>query len=122
MRQTAMSEPPARGASSSAGTGKRRSRWRTIGIVLLVIVGVLGVGRAMLPSAVRRYVNRTIDRSLLYEGRIGEVQVHLWRGAYSIHDISLIKTTGNVPVPLFSASRVDLAVQWDALLHGKLVG
>ena len=58
----------------------------------------------------------------LYDGKIGDIDVHLWRGAYSINDIRLLKTTGNVPVPLFAAKRVDLAIQWDALLHGKLVG
>jgi len=33
-----------------------------------------------------------------------------------------LKKTGNVPVPLFAAERVDFAMQWDALMHGKLVG
>ena len=36
--------------------------------------------------------------------------MHLWRGAYTIDDVRLIKTTGNVPIPLFSAKRVDFAV------------
>jgi hypothetical protein len=71
---------------------------------------------------VRWYVNRAIDRSVVYEGRIGDVDLHLWRGAYTIRDIQLNKTTGNVPVPLFSAPRVDLAVQWDAVFHGRMVG
>src|SRR5215216_2139844 len=30
--------------------------------------------------------------------------------------------TGSVPDPLFAAERVDFALQWDALLHGKVVG
>lgn len=83
---------------------------------------VLVAARLMLPSVIRWYVNRVLDSSVVYEGRIGAVEVHLWRGAYAIRDVQINKTTGNVPVPLLSARRVDLAVQWDAIIHGKIVG
>ena len=90
---------------------------------MVALVGVvLGLVRACLPSWVRDYVNRTLDRNLLYAGVIGKVRLHLWRGAYSIHDIRISKTAGNVPTPFFAAARVDLAIQWDALWHRKLVG
>jgi hypothetical protein len=101
---------------------KRRSWWRVAAIVFLVIVGLIACVRPMLPWAVRWYVNRALDRNLLYEGRIGDITLNLWRGAYSIADIRLIKKTGNVPTPLFYAKRLELAIQWDAILHGKMVG
>jgi len=102
---------------------RKRSRgWRTFGVILLVLIIAVGVARAMLPSVVRDYVNRTLDRNPLYEGKIGEVEVHLRRGAYAIRDVRISKTTGNVPVPLFAAKRVDFAIQWNALLHRKVVG
>jgi hypothetical protein len=101
---------------------KHRSRWRAFGIFLLLVVCVLIATRLALPSVLRWYVNRTIDQNPLYDGKIGDIEVNLWRGAYSIRDIRLIKTTGDVPVPFFASPRVDLAIQWDALLHGKMVG
>src|SRR5437660_6603879 len=101
---------------------KRGRRWRTFGILLLVLIVLGGVGRALMPWAVRDYVNRTLDRNPLYSGTIGQVQIHLWRGAYSIHDVRISKTTGNVPVPLFAAKRVDFAIQWNALFHHRIVG
>ena len=70
----------------------------------------------------RDYVNRTLDRSPLYTGKIGEVQIHLWRGAYSIHDVRISKTSGDVPVPFFAAKQVDFALLWKALAHHRLVG
>jgi hypothetical protein len=75
-----------------------------------------------LPWAVRSYVNRTLDRNPLYAGQIGAIDIHLWRGAYSIRDIRLSKITGNVPVPFFSSRRVDFALEWEALLHRRVVG
>jgi hypothetical protein len=90
--------------------------------VLGLLAVVLVVARLLLPGFVRGYVNRALDRSTQYAGLIGELEVHLWRGAYSIRDVRLIKTTGTVPVPLFSAERIDFAVERKALLSGKLVG
>jgi len=132
MRRRAKKHPPSRSAALRAAASKagetpstlgRKSRgWRRVGIILLVLAVLGGIGRAMLPWVVRDYVNRTLDRNPLYSGRIGEVQIHLWRGAYSIENVHISKTTGNVPVPFFAAQQVDFAVQWPALLHGKVVG
>ena len=102
---------------------RKRGRWlRVLGIILLVLIVLGGIGRALLPRFVRDYVNRTLDKNPLYSGKIGQVQIHLWRGAYSIHDISISKVSGNVPVPFFAARQLDFAIQRDALLHRKIVG
>jgi len=102
--------------------GRHRSRWRWVGVALLILAALLVAARTAMPTAVRWYVNRTIDQNPLYDGNIGEIDIHLWRGAYTINQIRIVKTTGNVPVPFFAAKQVDLAIQWNALLHGKLVG
>ncbi|HKX60178.1 MAG TPA: DUF748 domain-containing protein [Verrucomicrobiae bacterium] len=107
---------------NSPSPRRRHHRWRTIAIVLGVIVVIGAVARGLMPWAVRHYVNRTIDRSPLYDGEVGDVRIHLWRGAYSLRDVRLNKTTGNVPVPFFAARRLDFAIQWKALFHGKVVG
>lgn len=98
---------------------RRGRKWLWL-LLALVVIGI--IVRALLPGFVRDYVNRTLDRNPLYSGEIGAVEIHLWRGAYSIHDIRLSKTSGNVPVPLFAAKRVDFAIQWNALLHHRIVG
>jgi len=112
-------------AASPARRAKSR-KWRSLGrkllITLLILIGLLAITRPMMPWAVRWYVNRTLDRSPIYQGKIGEVNLHLWRGAYSVRDVRLVKMTGDVPVPLYSAERVDFEIQWDALAHGKVVG
>ena len=112
-----------RAGVSGAGPGPKRHRfWRWAGMILVLLAVILAVGRGMLPWIVRNYVNRTIDLNPLYDGSIGEVRIHLWRGAYSIEEVRLNKTTGDVPVPFFSAKRVDFAVEWKALLRRKVVG
>jgi len=96
--------------------------WRTLFLVLVALVALGVIARAKLPGFVRDYVNRTLDRNPNYAGNIGDVEIHLWRGAYSIQDLRISKTAGHVPVPFFAAERVDFAIQWDALLHRRIVG
>jgi hypothetical protein len=95
-------------------------RW-TLGVVL--VVGVVLVGaRVALPYWLESYVNRTIDRSPDYTGGIGEVDVHLWRGAYTVHDMRVFKRTHSVPVPFFECPRLDFSLFWGALAHGQARG
>jgi hypothetical protein len=118
-RATDTSQPP----PPTAGREMRPTHWRRGLLLTVLTVGaLLGVARAALPSAVLWYVNRTINQDPLYDGLVEDVDIHLWRGAYSIHEVRLNKVTGNVPVPFFEAQRVDLAIQWDALFQGKVVG
>ena len=101
---------------------RRHSRWRRLLLTSLAIIAILSILRAALPQVIRWYINRALDRSLLYHGEIGRIDVHLWRGAYTINDIRLQKVMGNVPVPFYAAKRVDLAIDSDALIHRRVVG
>ncbi len=90
--------------------------------ILAVVVVALIVVRAMLPIWVRDYVNRRLSEMEDYRGHVADVDLHLWRGAYSLHGTEIRKVTGKVPVPFLSAPVIDLSVEWKALLHGALVG
>jgi hypothetical protein len=83
--------PPSVSEKHQDKSRQRHRFWRCLGLIVLGLVLVLAIGRAVRPWAVRHYVNRTLDRNLLYCGKIAEVQIHLWRGAYSIHDIQVSK-------------------------------
>ncbi|MDB6037084.1 MAG: hypothetical protein JWM99_925 [Verrucomicrobiales bacterium] len=101
---------------------RKRGGWRKFFLIFFVACLFAGTARAALPWFVRDYVNRALSRNPLYSGKIGEVQIHLWRGAYSIQNVRISKTTGSVPVPFFSAKTVGFAMEWPAILHHKLVG
>ena len=127
MRRHEDARPAGAGAGSSAPRGggqghKPHHRWRTFLVICLVLLVIFGVGRLCLPAFARYWVNRTLDRNLLYAGRIGKIDVHLIQGAYAIHDVQISKRTGEVPVPLLSAKRVGFSIQWGALVHGRIVG
>ena len=94
--------------------------WSLVAVVALVALVV--AARAYAPIAVRHYVNRTLARSEGYEGRIGDVDLNLWRGAYTIQNLDIVKKNGKSRVPLLRAPIVDLSIEWRALFDGAVVG
>lgn len=90
--------------------------------VTLIVIAVLLIARALLPYAVRHYLNARMDQMGDYHGHIADIDIHLWRGAYSIDDLRIDKRTGKLPVPLLQAPRTDIALSWRALGHGVLRG
>lgn len=103
--------------------GSRARRFFSRSGRALVILGALLIAvRAYLPVAIQNYVNQTLDRVPQYDGRIGDVDLHLWRGAYSIQSVEIVKTSGKVPVPFFQSDEVQFTIEWRALLDGKVVG
>jgi len=101
---------------------KRPRHWPRAWVALGVILVALIAFRLYLPIWVLHYVNRKINETPDYSGEIESVDLHLWRGAYVIRNISIFKSSGKVPVPFFSAPAIDLSVQWRALFQGAFVG
>lgn len=89
--------------------------------VMAIAVALLLL-RAALPEVVESYVNRKLATMGDYRGRVDEVDLHLWRGAYTLHGLTIEKDDGKVPVPLLSAPTVELAVSWRGLIAGGIVG
>src|ERR1051325_3198107 len=83
---------------------------------IIVIAAVILVLHIYLAIWVRDYVNRKLSEIPGYRAHVNAVTLHLWRGAYQIHNIDIKKTSGAVPVPFFAAPLVDLSLQWHALL------
>jgi len=97
---------------------KIKKKWIVLGSVLLLLV----IARLMLPYFVTRYVNKVLADIDGYEGSISDVDIHLIRGAYSIHDLKLFKINGRDKVPFIDIPVADLSVEWSALFKGSVVG
>ncbi|MBL7834697.1 MAG: DUF748 domain-containing protein [Cyclobacteriaceae bacterium] len=92
--------------------------------ILLIILGILILVRLILPSVVLHYANKTLAGMNGYYGHIEDIDIALIRGAYKIDSIYLNKvdTITQKQTSFFSASEIDLSVEWKALFHGSIVG
>jgi hypothetical protein len=101
---------------------RRHRRRKMILIVFGSLLVLLITLRIALPYILLRLVNKELTQIKGYSGHVNDIDVALIRGAYSIKDIKLDKVGGKVPVPFFSASVIDLSLEWAALFHGAIDG
>jgi len=95
------------------------------GIKILIGVLVLLISlRIALPYIVLKYANKTLATMNGYYGHVKDVDIALYRGAYKIKNVYLNKVDSVTmeETEFFQARMIDLSVQWEALLDGKIVG
>ncbi len=88
--------------------------------VLVVLVLLIGI-RLALPSVTRHYINNSLADMGDYRGHVSDVDLALWRGAYVLKELDVVKIEDEVPVPFFRVTAIDLSVNWPALLNGAIV-
>lgn len=91
-------------------------------IIVFTLVAILVVVRLCLPSVVKYYLNKTLQNDIEgYTGSVQDVDIHLYRGAYALDSLKLLKKEGKVPVPFIAIDKIDFSVEWQALFDGSLV-
>ncbi|PZQ47195.1 MAG: hypothetical protein DI551_03760 [Micavibrio aeruginosavorus] len=102
---------------------RRKHIWRNAGIGAVIFLAIALIGaRIYLPFWVTDYVNKTLNNIPGYTGSISGVGISLYRGAYTIHDLKLLKKDKGIPVPFIDIKKTDLSLQWGALFDGAVVG
>lgn len=101
----------------------RLSRFGKRTLIVIVVLGLALVGaRLYLPYFLRDYVNDTLHAMKDYDGHVERVHVALWRGAYALQDVIIVKRNAGRNEPFCAVERLQLAIQWRALLNGSIVG
>lgn len=90
--------------------------WIAGGLVLLLVAL-----RLALPAIVKDIVNERLMALEHYDGHVMDVDIALWRGAYQLEGIRIVKTGADQPEPFFDGGRIDLSIEWKSLFRGKLV-
>ncbi len=96
---------------------------RKVGYWLLGILVFLIALRIALPSIVKWYLNNKVLNQLEdYKGHVDDVDLSLWRGAYQIQEVNIVKIGSEIEEPFVKIRELDLSVQWKALFKGHIVG
>lgn len=98
-----------------------KRRYAVPPILVLTLLLLVVIAHTVLPYVIRDYLNRRLDHMGDYHGQISDVDLALWRGAYRINGLRIVKIEGKVPAPLLEAPVVDLSVSWSALWHDHAV-
>ena len=96
---------------------KSRRAFKCLAVIACVLVAV----RLSLPFAAQWYINDVLDEGEQFTGSVGDVDLMLWRGAYSLDNVVILKRTGEVEQPFFEAKRVEFSLLWSALFNKSVV-
>lgn len=104
--------------------GRKYSRKKRAIVITLVILVMLVVVRLALPYVILHYANETLAEMDGYRGKIQDIDLAIFRGAYKIDSIYLNKVDSVTQdeTPFLSAALVDLSIEWKSLFKGSLVG
>jgi hypothetical protein len=89
---------------------------------LLALVLVLAVVRLVLPGLVRHYLDDRIAHMGPYHGSMADIDLHIWRGSYTIRNLRIDKEGAPAQEPFLDAPLTEISVSYAALLHGRLRG
>ncbi|MES2985195.1 MAG: DUF748 domain-containing protein [Pseudomonadota bacterium] len=98
----------------------RRKRYIVAAVIGLVLV-VLIVARLYLSVWLLGHVNKALANMDGYHGSVEGISIDLYRGAYRIHKLVIVKKNAGIPTPFMDIAQIDLSLQWGALLHGRIV-
>ncbi len=108
---------------------QRKKRKRRRRIIWLSIISALIIFRLLLPYIVLKYVNGKLENLEEYYGHVNDIDIHLYRGAYEIKDIRILKrvekngkTGEKDTIPFFKSRSIDLSIEWKAIFKGSIVG
>ena len=96
--------------------GLKRSYYLLAGVIVTLIAL-----RAAAPLVILHYANNVLENVENYTGSIEDIDLSLWRGAYTIKALRLIPSESERPEPLVEVSQIDISLQWRALLKGAIV-
>jgi hypothetical protein len=99
-------------------TVKKNRMWRVVLVVLVLLVAF----RLTLPYIVTRYVNNILNNLEGYKASAADVDIELYRGAYTIDSIRIFRLSNNQEIPFIEIPSTDISIEWNALLNGALVG
>lgn len=89
--------------------------------ICLSLLALLLLLHIALPYVIRDYLNDKLADMGDYRGQIKDVDLALWRGAYRINGLSIVKDERNVPVPFVNAPRIDIALSGADLWRKRAV-
>ncbi|MFT3781108.1 MAG: DUF748 domain-containing protein [Nibricoccus sp.] len=101
----------------------RRRTWRArLVLIVTVVVAVLLLIQLVISPIVKAVVNKKLAAMEGYSGRVGSLNIALWRGAISAGDFVLRERGRDDEPPVVKVHRISANLSWVSLFHGRLGG
>jgi len=89
--------------------------WIAIPLVVLL------AARIAAPYVIRHAINTRLARVEGYSGRVENINIRLFRGAYQLRDVTILKREASGLEPLLDVDTIDFSLAWRELFNGRIV-
>ena len=96
---------------------KKRKRRRVLLIFLLVLIAF----RIWLPYFLKDKLVEAVNKVEGYECTLGDLDLHLFRGAMIFQEFEINVTKSKVTNPFVYCKNADISIQWKEIFHGSIV-
>jgi len=90
-------------------------------IAIVIFIAILVIFRLLLPTIVKKYVNKSLSNLPGYYGQVEDIDISLLRGAYVINGLYLNVVDAGSQVPFLNFPETDISVEWKSLFKGSIV-
>ena len=90
----------------------------TLPIILIILVIA---ARLYLPVWVKKHVNEVLANIPGYYGQVDDIDISLYRGAYTLNHLYLNKITAKSQIPFLNFPKSDISIEWKSLFKGRIV-
>lgn len=97
--------------------GFRRKRY----IFPLAILFILVAFRLYLPTLIKNRVTKVLTGIPGYYGQVDDVDIALFRGAYSFKGMMISEITAQSPHAFLNLPKSEISIEWKSLVYGKFV-
>src|SRR5688572_8394556 len=93
---------------------ERKAILLRLGIAAIVLIIVL---RLILPFWVLDFVNKRLSNISGYFGHVDDIDISLYRGAYTVNAIYInkVNSKSGKQTPFFASPIVDISIEWKSL-------
>lgn len=104
-----------------SGKKKRRAYKKKRYTFPIILIIVIIAGRLYLPIWVKKHVNEVLANIPGYYGQVDDIDISLYRGAYTLNHLYLNKITAKSQIPFLNFPESDVSIEWKSLFKGKIV-
>lgn len=97
---------------------RHRKLWITLGSIIAFLV----IANFALEPVALHYANKALSEIKGYKGHIKDIDIHLYRGAYTIDSLVINKIEKGNSKPFVSADVIDISIEWKSLFKGAFTG
>jgi hypothetical protein len=98
---------------------KTRKFARPLAITLIALLALVVLVEWIAPPLVLKTLNRNLNKNPQYQNHVGDLDINLARGGYTLRDFEIRRVWKDSSLPIFTAKSIDVSLKWTGFFRGR---